>query len=1045
MAEKSPPADDISDLIVPKPSLLSPPPASKPDPEDISDLSSPAYAGFGEKTAAFGYGSAKGAATSAALLAPTVTGARIGAAVSPFLGPAAPLAPIVGGLAGLGYGLYLTDVIDKYAPGPRGSVEKTLSDLVREAPSELERERERALAPYYAAGETFGGGIAASPLGFTFKSARTGAKGLERLIGSIGDYARANPKQYLSKEALASFYAALAGGMAVDVAPDSPFLRMGAEVTAGILSPGKALLEAKNVVDSSTQAYKEAGTSSAVQQYVSNALTELINQSGEDPQRLANLIRERLKTAPRDPRTGKPLATTAQVLDSPVLTALDRTLANGNAKYSADTKAMGMAALEAQKNLIRALEDTGDPALLNAAAQLRDATQTQNLQNALNLAQINAVAKATALGSRGTENRAAIGNILLGEVEGVVNTGRQTEKELWNAALRSTYKTNFKPVQIRPNNTLEAYLELAYGPQGVTKTDLKKYYSDVSTELKGLGFKETMATAYRKKVQTPEYFESNTVGPEAIEALKIKGSPAEQLVKLRSSWLSAAREADVAGNDRAAMEYSRLAEAALKDLESLPGDAYKDARAFSKNFNDVITRTFAGELDDLTSTGALKYAPEILVRRAFAVGSDPAYLRTKQILEAATKIPGAEGRVSTIRGAQQQILRALAAETVDPTTKEIRLPAFTDFVDKNTDLIKLLGMENEFSNIANAQRALLDLRDPKAPASLVYRDPLYQEEAFAKLLKGSSPASVINKAMNSDNPTGKLKALFAIAKEAGPDAVNGLKSSMYQYAFQKAGGETGFKVAEWEKALFMRPKDAPNQPPLYKIMSDAGLLTFGEVKNMRKLIAPMVRIENSMASKQMLDPSVMPGGPASIASSAEEMAQAWAAARFAGLVSPGGPGSLSFAGRMIGMAKNLFREMPTQKRIDLMVQASQDPALMEALLRRGNTPAEKRDINLGILRRMYPVGIFPTAVERYADSIEPVIEEEPVAAPPPPTTAQATAQRLQRKIPDAPPSRGLLSSFAQRPQPGRPQAQGQPQPQAREMLQRMFPFDAILR
>ena len=98
-----------------------------------------------------------------------------------------------------------------------------------------------------------------------------------------------------------------------------------------------------------------------------------------------------------------------------------------------------------------------------------------------------------------------------------------------------------------------------------------------------------------------------------------------------------------------------------------------------------------------------------------------------------------------------------------------------------------------------------------------------------------------------------------------------------------------------------------------------------------------------------------------------------------------------------------------------MIQASQDPALMEALLRRGNTPAEKRDINLGILRRMYPVGIFPTAVERYADTIEPVVEEP--APPPEPTRVSMAVERLQRKLPTAPPSRGLLSGFA-------PQAQG---------------------
>ena len=1008
----------------------------------FEDIAVSPYADVGEKAKATVYGVARGGVEAAALLGPTVAGARIGALTSPLTGP---MGPVLGGLAGLGYGLFLGDVIDKHAPGslgPRG--EEPLSDI--------ELDRKKQLDPYYEGGRTFGGGIVGSPLAFGFKTARTGAQGVEKLIGSIGDYARANPSRYLKKEALASFWAGIAGGTTVQIAPDSPFSRMAAEIGAGALSPGKALLEAKSAVDLAKKSYDQAGSTTAVQQYVSNELTNLINQSGEDPQRLADLIREKLKTAPRDPRTGRVLPTTSQLVDSPVLTALDKTLAKGNAKYSADSEAQGLAALEAYKTIIRELENKGDPALLNAAAQLRDQVQQQTLQSALNLAQLNAAERVMDLGPRGTENRAAVGKIILNEVEKVVDVGRQSERQKWLDALRSAYKENFKPVRLRPNNTLEVYLEMAHGPNGFTKTDLDKYFGNVSSEMFGLGYQKKMAAPYRKAVQTPEYFENNTVGPAVIDALKIKSSPAEQLIKLRSSWLSAAREADVAGNDRVAGQYSRLAEAALKDLESLPGDAYKEARAFSKNFNDVITRTFAGELDDLTSTGAVKYAPEVLIRRAFAVGSDPAYLRTKQILDAAQNIPGAEGRVNTIREAQQRMLRSLASETVDSSTGEIRLPAFQSFIDKNQDLIKMLGMQNEFADARRAQKALLDLRNPKSPASLLFKDPLYQEEAFAKILDGASPASVINKAMSSDNPTGKLKALFALAKEAGPDEVNGLKSAVYQYAFERAGGSSNFKLSEWEKALFMRPKDAPNQPPLYKIMSDAGLLSFGEVKNMRRLLAPMVRIENSLASRQILEPGALPGGPASITSSAEEMAQAWAAARFAGMVSPGGPGSLSFAGRTIGMFKNIFTQMPTQKRLDLMVEASKDPSLMEALLRRGVTPEEKREINLGILRRAYPTGVFPTAVERYADTIEPVVEEEQ-PAPKPPTVAERTAERLLKKLPPAPQTRGLPGLFSRSPQPGRPQVQAPtpaPQPpggNARGMLSRYelaFPNDPLV-
>jgi hypothetical protein len=995
----------------------------------FEDLARPLYASFAEKAEAAALGAGKGTAETAGFLGPIVAGVRLGSFL-PFPG-----ASVLGGVAGLGAGLYLTEVIDRHAPGPLGFGSLPKSNQDSSDPLNIQKQ----LTPYFEGGRTFGSAFTGAPLAFLFRAGKgpfVGGQGVGKLIDAIGNYARANPSAYLKKEALASFYAGLAGGTAVELAPNSPFARLAAELVAGTLSPGKALFEAKSAVDSAKKSLEKSGTTTEIQNYVSNALAELLEQSGENPQRLANLIRERLKTAPRDPRTGRVLPTTAQLIDSPVLTALDKTLAKGNAKYSADSEAQGIAAFEAYKTLIRELENTGDPALLNAAAQLRNQVQQNNLQSALNLAQLNAAEKVMDLGPRGTENRATVGRIILNEFEDIISVFRQTERQKWSDALRSAYKQDFKPVRLKANNTLEVYLEMAHGPNGFTKTDLNKYFGDVSQEMFSLGYQKSMAAPYKKAVQTPEYFENNTVGPEVIEALNIKSSPAEQLIKLRSSWLNAAREADIAGNNRVAGQYSRLAEATLKDLEKLPGDAYKEARAFSKNFNDVVTRTFAGELDDLTSTGAAKYAPEVLIRRAFAVGSDPAYLRAKQILEAAQNIPGAKGRVNTIRGAQQLMLRSLASETVDSSTGEIRLPAFQSFIDKNQDLIKMLGMQNEFSNVSIAQKALLDLRNPKSPASLQFKDPLYQEEAFARLLDGASPASVINKAMSSDNPTGKLKALFALAQEKGPDEINGLKSAMYQYAFEKAGGASNFKLSEWEKALFIRPKNAPNQPPLYKIMSDAGLLSFGEIKNMRRLLAPMVRIENVLASKQILDPGALPGGPATLQSSAEEMAQAWAAARFAGAVSPGGPGSLSFAGRMIGMSKNIFSQMPTQKRLDLMIEASKDPSLMEGLLRRGVTPQEKREINLGILRRLYPTGVFPTAVERYADTIEPIVEEQPPPAAQLSAPQQTAAKIIRRAVPTVE-SRGVFKL---------PVAQTQfpPNPQARDTLRRLFPFDRTL-
>jgi hypothetical protein len=135
------------------------------------------------------------------------------------------------------------------------------------------------------------------------------------------------------------------------------------------------------------------------------------------------------------------------------------------------------------------------------------------------------------------------------------------------------------------------------------------------------------------------------------------------------------------------------------------------------------------------------------------------------------------------------------------------------------------------------------------------------------------------------------------------------------------------------------------------------------------------------------------------------------------------------------MMREMFDRMPNESVRGLLEQASRDPAFMVRLLEKGRSEQDK--IRFVKQLRGYLINAGLTATEE---------EEQP--APTPPTVAERTAERMLRKLPPAPPSRGLLGSFAPAQQPGRPQAQtpaGRPQPQAREMLQRLFPFDAVLR
>ena len=186
--------------------------------------------------------------------------------------------------------------------------------------------------------------------------------------------------------------------------------------------------------------------------------------------------------------------------------------------------------------------------------------------------------------------------------------------------------------------------------------------------------------------------------------------------------------------------------------------------------------------------------------------------------------------------------------------------------------------------------------------------------------------------------------------------------------------------------------------------------------------------------------------PDEFVSALDKLVLAQLSARFAGRVSPGGPGSLSFASRTIATVENLFRGLPARKRSDLILAAAKDPELLAQLLERGKTAAEQRALDLGILRRLYSPGVFPTAVERYIGDIE-YQDDRATDVPefPEPVT---TSRRMLQNMPTAQtrgiamaPATGAPQQMATAPAQGpAPTGQGS----SREMLQRLFPMDTML-
>jgi hypothetical protein len=981
-------------------------------PSDLASFMDPTA---GEKAREVGIGLGEGVVRGGTLAGSIFTGARLGAMTSPVTGPAG---PIIGGLGGLAYGLYAADALSNLFP----------------ATSNPE------LKPYREGAKTTGEGLGMAPLGFAIP-AYQGASKLGQAVSAIGEYARSRPGAYLGKEAIASIYSGIAGGAAEEVYPGEAGPRFAAEVTAGIFGPGKFLFDVKSAAQKALDAGMSATAPDAASLRVADFLNKIVLESGDDPARLIRELDKKMASGLSVDM--QPMPTAAQKAESTALSALERTLAKSSDEFGGQVRGQGEQTLRAYTLMIENLQKSGNPAALKAAATMRDGLLTDKFNATLANAQTRAIEVASRLGSPTSGSRADIGNILQGQIDSALREARSSERELWQKALaegyRETRKGKVVPVRINPDDTKETFLQVV---STMTPERLRADFKDLSSAMGRFGIDDKALALYKKGMQTPEFLETGRVPQEFLAQIKTKNVPVQDVIALRSDLLDASRKAQANGETGTASILGRVSESLLDDLSKLPGTGYDNARAFSRELNNAFTRTFAGELDSVSRTGAERLPPELLVQKAFSAGTDQTLSRMRQIEEAAAFMNpeykaivqqfgpnSAEAaaarppRVTSIRDAQAKAVRLMAAETVDPTTGMINANRLDNFRAKNTDLIKSLGLTKELSDVSAAQRSFLAIQDKGSAVNRAIRS----DEAFAALLGNEDPARAVGEILKGKNPVAGIKSLADLARESGPEALDGLKSALYQRVFADAGGLDRFSVKKFDDALF-KPI-SPNQPSLVNVMRNAGIMSFDEIKNMRRLINPMVRVEDALQSGKSFD-QISPSG---VMSPIEDLVLTQIGARLGGMASPGGPGSLSFAAKAIQTTKRLFSRMPAQQTMDLLREVVKDPEMTSAMLKRGLSQQEDRALSLGILRRLYSQGAVNSAVLRYLDE-----EEEK-----PPAESKATVEQVQRAVrplPPAPPTRGF-PSLGSKPPGSAPAA---PSSQSRAMLQQLFPNDSVL-
>ncbi|MCC4240388.1 hypothetical protein [Thalassospira povalilytica] len=860
------------------------------DPEPTTSLS--------DKVSTVGRGATGSMIETGGTLAGMGAGAAIGAVAPPPLWPiTVPAGAIIGGIAGNMAGNEARDIASGVTL-PGADAPMTYGN-VDDLPPELR--------PYAFGGEVVGGGLpfAAAPLAAARAGARLAPSFIGNGINKIIETAARAPQAFTMAELSALGSAGVASGVAETYYPGNDAVRIGAEITAGLLSPVSIATSLSSTGASTLRRAVGAFSPGARETRAGQIIQEIVRDFGEDPEQLAVALRQ----------SGLPgmNMTAGQKTGSPALIAMEKKLSESSAKFGADAQARAEDGLKSIGDMITALARTGDPEALRAAAQLRQRYFNGILTARVQDAQRVALEAAEKITKDTPAARAELGRIARDAVEKALSEARTVERELWGRI----------PVDREANagNVISAFDDVRAG-----LLEEEKLPAIVE------GFVSRMREGQGR-------------------------TDVSELLRFRSRMLALSREADAKQEFNDSRIYGQMAEAALDDLAGIGDDVAQtvtDARVFSRQLNETFRRTFAGAASASTRNGADRIPPELLVRRVFAGGAEATAMRMDELERASRFIPDmnmaspdAQLAVDEMIDAQERMLRIAAADSIDPQTGQVNAKRLSKFIrDNGAVLDRFPQAKADMLEAVKSNEGMKAMERAATGASKA----IEQKAAFSKLANLENPVDALGRAISSGNaPLRTLEGFAKIAKRGGTDGVEGLKATILDYAVRRSTARSGAIDIGAIRRVLESPI-RPGQPSLMDIMTKAGIFKVDEVERLNTLFDQAERIIDALSGVGALDD--LSNGPDMLI----DMVSSIVGARFGAMASQSNA-SLVAAGRGASTARKIFDKVPRGKVNDLLIEAAKDPRLMAELMERSGSPQEKIELARRMHSYLWQIGL----------------------------------------------------------------------------------------
>ena len=819
---------------------------------------------------------------------PIVTGAVMGGQIGMASGN--PLVGLAGVVAGGTIGYFAGDNLKKYLQS-KGHVSPEVEDLPQD------------LRPYGFAGEVIGTGVplAGLPQAVSVAGVKFGPTAVGNFLNKIIERSVTKPGRFLAEEGAGLFGAGLAGGVAESYFPGETGVRIGAEVVGGFFNPTRLVISTSQRATDSVKSVIQSMTRAGRESKGAEVLKTIVEGAGEDPIQLAKALKE----------TSIPglNVTSAQKTGSDALILLESKLASQSAKFGLEEKKMAEAGLEVIKESIEKLRGVGTPEALKAAAELRTKYFRTLIASRLQASEAAATTAAARIAPKDSLSRSQLAKEANELLENSMKDVRSAESELWEKVPR-TVAGRAENVVIKYNNLRNQLLPEEKMPAVVE------------------GFVKRM------KESRDEF--GRMIIPQ--------GTTSGELILFRSRTLALAREAAGKGDLNDARIYGELAESALDDLDNIGNQIpeFTEARTFSRELNDVFTSTFAGEALRFSSTGGSRIPPELMMRRALGPGAEAGALRLSQIERAMAFLPqkGLEGpeHFDAMMRIQNNFIRMAASESIDPNTGRASATRLTNFLKKNSEILdRFPDIRDDIQKAVTSEVGLKDMERISTNTSRI----IEKQTAFGKLGKFENPSDAVNSAITSANPVKELNTMAKLAKRGGPDAVEGMKASVFDNAIRKSSNEVGDLSFDKLRSKFFKPI-REGQPSLSEIMVKNGVMDQNEVTHLNKLLTEAEKIEKAINRQTGLEElAAEPSGSYDLI---VRVVGARAGSSMARVGGGAGGHELIAAGAGVRYAKKVMEKIPQNRVRDVLIEAELNPQFGAMLLEKPKSQREAAEL-----------------------------------------------------------------------------------------------------